>query len=85
VERGNLRVWARLEDIDVLVNRFERMVERANASMIAAACIVAITVLFVVYRPSGLQTLASWVLWITGIIAVVWVARTIFMTFKKGG
>ncbi|MBV9271746.1 MAG: AarF/ABC1/UbiB kinase family protein, partial [Candidatus Eremiobacteraeota bacterium] len=85
VERGNLRVWARLEDFDPLIARLERMVERANVSMIAAACIVAITVLFVVYRPTGWHTLASVMLWVGGVIAVLWVARTLYATFRRGG
>src|ERR1700730_910893 len=40
IERGNLRVWTRVEDAEPLVQRMERMVERANATMLAAACIV---------------------------------------------
>lgn len=83
VERGNLRVWARLEDFDPLVKRLERMVERANASMIAAACIVAITVLFVVYRPSGWHTFASIFLWVAAIIAILWVIRTVWATMRR--
>ncbi|MDQ2664323.1 MAG: AarF/UbiB family protein [Candidatus Eremiobacteraeota bacterium] len=83
IERGNLRVWARLEDFEPLVSRFERMVERANASMIAAACIVAITVLFLAYHPEGGRPVATTIIWIASVIAVLWVARTAWATLRR--
>lgn len=76
LERGNLRVWARIEDLDPMLTRFEHMVERANATMIAAACVVGITVLFAVYRPAGWQVAAGWVFWIALAIAIAVGART---------
>ena len=85
VERGNLRVWARLEDLDPLMSRMERMVERANASMIASACIVAIAILFLVSHPAGWRTGAATILWVATIIAVFWVARTAWATIRRGG
>lgn len=85
IERGNLRVWARLEDFEPLVSRFERMVERANASMIAAACIVAITVLFLAYHPTGGRLVATTIIWIASVIAVLWVARTAWATLSSRG
>ncbi|MBV8363722.1 MAG: AarF/ABC1/UbiB kinase family protein, partial [Candidatus Eremiobacteraeota bacterium] len=63
IERGNLRVWARLEDLEPALRTIERVVERANATMLAAACIVGITVLFVVYRPTGWHEVVPWIFW----------------------
>ncbi|HEY8315183.1 MAG TPA: AarF/UbiB family protein [Candidatus Baltobacteraceae bacterium] len=85
VERGNLRIWTRIEDIEPVLQRFERIVERANASMIAAACIVGITILLAVYHPRGWEAVIGWVLWLAIIIAVLWVFRTAWATFRKGG
>src|SRR2546422_1556655 len=42
VERGNLRVWTRLEDVEPLMKRVEHLGERLNTTMLAAACIVAL-------------------------------------------
>ena len=83
VERGNLRVWTRLEDFEPLVSRFERMVERANASMLAAACIVAIAVLFLAYHPAGGRPVATTIMWVASVIAVLWVARTAWATLRR--
>src|SRR5262249_60905936 len=42
VERGNLRVWTRIEDIEPLMKRLEHLVARSNATVLAAACIVGV-------------------------------------------
>ncbi|PZR56759.1 MAG: ABC transporter [Candidatus Meridianibacter frigidus] len=83
IERGNLRVWARLEDLEPMLNRLEVMVERANATMLAAACIVGITVLLAVYRPHGTQAVVAWVFWAAIVICVLWISRTVWATFIK--
>ncbi|HEY8297414.1 MAG TPA: AarF/UbiB family protein [Candidatus Baltobacteraceae bacterium] len=85
IERGNLRVWTRLEDLEPVLTRFERIVERANATMIAAACIVGITILLAVYHPGGWKGAIGWVLWFAIVIAVLWVTRTAWATFRKRG
>lgn len=83
LERGNLRVWARVEDLEPMLVRFERLVERANATMIAAACVVGMTVLFSVYRPAGWQVAAGWLFWIAFAIAAVVGIRTALGTFAS--
>jgi ubiquinone biosynthesis protein len=83
VERGNLRVWTRVEELEPTLARLERMVERANATIIAAACFVGMTVLFAVYRPSGSQTAAGWLFWIALAIAVIVGVRTAWGFFSS--
>jgi len=83
IERGNLRVWARLEDLEPALRTIERVVERANATMLAAACIVGITVLFVVYRPTGWHEVVPWIFWIAVAIVAVAVLRTAWANLKK--
>ena len=83
IERGNLRVWAKLEDLEPALRTIERVVERANATMIAAACIVGITVLFVVYHPSGWRAVIPWIFWIALIIAGLAVFRTAWANLKR--
>ncbi|HEU5481177.1 MAG TPA: AarF/UbiB family protein, partial [Candidatus Tumulicola sp.] len=76
LELGNLRVWTRIEDAEPMLGRLELMVEHANATMIAAACVVGVTVLFAVYRPPWWQTAAAWAFWIALLIALVVTVRT---------
>ncbi len=83
IERGNLRVWAKLEDLEPALRTIERVVERANATMLAAACIVGITVLFVVYRPTGWHQVIPWIFWIAAAIAVVAILRTAWANLRK--
>ncbi|MBV8424620.1 MAG: AarF/ABC1/UbiB kinase family protein [Candidatus Eremiobacteraeota bacterium] len=83
IERGNLRVWARLEDFEPMLARAERMVERANATMIAAACVVGMTVLFAVYRPAGWQVAAGWLFWVAFAVAVIVGIRTAIGYFSS--
>ncbi|MBV8370651.1 MAG: AarF/ABC1/UbiB kinase family protein [Candidatus Eremiobacteraeota bacterium] len=70
VERGNLRVWARIDDVEPLMRRFERTAERVNATVLAAACIVALAIVLQFYRPSGWQQWIAVPFWI-GITAVI--------------
>ncbi|MBV9529899.1 MAG: hypothetical protein JO283_02185 [Bradyrhizobium sp.] len=83
VERGNLRVWTRVEDVDALVNRLEHMVERANVTMLAAACIVALAIVLHIYHP---QEWRQWIVifvWIALVAAVAAVVRTLLGLRKK--
>ncbi len=83
VERGNLRVWARFDELEPTLRRLERMVERANAAMIAAACIIGITILLAVYHPQGWQAAAAWTFWVAIVIAAVIVVRTALATLRN--
>jgi ubiquinone biosynthesis protein len=83
IERGNLRVWARVEDVDTLVNRLEHMVERANVTILAAACIVGLAIVLNIYHP---QQWRQWILvvaWIALGAAVAAVVRTLLGLRKK--
>ena len=83
IERGNLRVWTRIEDVDPLVKRLEHMVERANATMLAAACIVALAIVLQIYRPQGWQQWIGIVVWIALAAAVAATVRTLLGLRKK--
>lgn len=83
VERGNLRVWARIEDLEPMLRRLERMVERANAAMIAAACIIGVTILLAVYHPQGWRAAIAWTFWIAIAIAASIVFRTALATLRN--
>lgn len=85
IERGNLQVWARLTDVDPALNRMERMVERVNVTLIAAACIVGLAVLLMYYHPSGLYGVIGGIVWVAIVIAVLAVLRIVWQTLRKGG
>ena len=77
IERGNLRVWTRIEDADSLIKRLEHMVERANATVLAAACIVALAIVLQIYRPQGWQQWIGVVVWIALVGAIAAAVRTL--------
>lgn len=83
IERGNLRVWTRIEDADPLVKRLEHMVERANATMLAAACIVGLAIVLQIYRPQGWQQWIGAVVWIALVATIAAAVRTLFGLRKK--
>ncbi len=83
IERGNLRVWTRIEDVDPLVKRLEHMVERANATMLAAACIVALAIVLQIYRPQGWQQWIGAAVWIAVVAAIAATVRTLLALRKK--
>lgn len=83
VERGNLRVWTRVDDVDSVIGRFERAVERANATMLAAACIVAIAIVMLFYHPQGFDRWIGIVFWIAVAAAVIHVVRTILALRRR--
>ena len=85
IERGNLRVWTRVEDVEPALQRLEKIAERVNATMIAASCIVGLTILLAFYHPNGWQMVVGWVLWISVVVAVLWVFRTAVATLRRGG
>jgi hypothetical protein len=83
IERGNLRVWARVEDIDPLVKRLDHMVERLNATMLAAACIVGLAIVLQIYHPEGWRQWISIFVWIAVVAAVAAAVRTLFGLRKR--
>lgn len=85
VERGNLRVWAKIENLEPALLRMERMVERVNITLIAAACIVGLAVLLIYYHPQSWHGALSGVVWVAIVIAVAAMARIVWSTLRKGG
>jgi len=83
IERGNVRVWTRVEDLDETIGRFERIVERANATMLAAACIVALAVVMLFYHPQGWQRWIGAIFWIAVAAAAIHVVRTLLALRKR--
>lgn len=83
IERGNLRVWTRIEDADALIKRLEHMVERLNATMLAAACIVGLAIVLQIYHPQGWQQWIGVVVWIALIAAIAAAVRTLLGLRKK--
>jgi ubiquinone biosynthesis protein len=55
IERGNLRVWTRIEDVEPLMKGVAHLVARSNATILAAACIVGLATVMQFYRPQGWQ------------------------------
>jgi ubiquinone biosynthesis protein len=77
IERGNLRVWTRLEDADSLMKRVEHVVARSNATILAAACIVGLALVMQFYRPQGWERWIGVVFAITVTIALIDYVRTL--------
>ena len=78
IERGNLRVWTRVEDIDPLMKRLEHLVSRANATILAAACIVGIAIVMQFYRPQGWERWIGVVFWLAVAAALIDYLRTLW-------
>jgi ubiquinone biosynthesis protein len=82
IERGNLRVWTRVEDIDPLMKRLEHLVARSNATILAAACIVAIAIVMQFYRPQGWERWIGVVFWLAVATAFIDYVRTLLVLRK---
>ena len=82
IERGNLRVWTRIEDIEPLIKRVEHLVARSNTTVLAAACIVGLAIVMQFYHPQGWQRWIGAVFWIAVAIAVIDYVRTL-LTLRK--
>jgi ubiquinone biosynthesis protein len=52
IERGNLRIWTRIEDLDALLKRVEQVAARTNATILVAACIIGLAMVIPYYHPS---------------------------------
>lgn len=83
VERGNVRVWTRIEDAELMLRRFERTVERANATMLASACIVGLAIVMLFYHPQGWERWIGVVFWIGVTVAFLMVLRTVWGTLRQ--
>lgn len=82
IERGNVRVWARVDELDSTMTRFERIIERANATMLASACIVALAIIMLFYHPQGWMRWIPVIFWIAVAAAVIHVVRTLLALRK---
>jgi ubiquinone biosynthesis protein len=83
IERGNLRVWTRIEDVEPLMKRFEHMVARTNTTMLASASIVGLSVIMLVYHPHGWQLWIGVVFWIASASVIIDSIRTLLGLRKK--
>ena len=82
IERGNLRIWTRVEDLEPLVKRLERVAARANAAMLVAACIVGLAMIFPYYHPQGWEGWTGLLFW-TAVTAVVAAAAKTLWRLRK--
>jgi ubiquinone biosynthesis protein len=85
VERGNIRVWARIEDLETMVGRFEHIIERANLTMLASACIVGLAIVMVFYKPQGVERWIGIAFWAGVTVAFFIALRTVFATLRRKG
>jgi len=77
-ERGNLRVWTRIEDIEPLMKRFEHLVSRTNATILAAASIIGLSVIMQFYHPRRWESWIGIVFWIVVGSVIIDYARTLW-------
>jgi ubiquinone biosynthesis protein len=77
-ERGNLRVWVRVENVELLLKRLERVAERTNATLLAAACIVALAIVMLVYQPQGWRGWIAGAFWVGVVAAAAGAVRTLW-------
>jgi ubiquinone biosynthesis protein len=82
IERGNLRVWTRVEDIEPLIKRLEHLGWRANATMLSAAFIVGLAIVLLYYHPQGWQGWIGVVFWIAVAAAGAGVVRAVLAIRK---
>jgi ubiquinone biosynthesis protein len=83
VERGNVRVWARIENLESMVARFEHTVERANLTMLASACIVGLAIVLVFFKPQGAERWIGIAFWIGVALTFFIILRTAFATLRR--
>jgi len=82
IERGNLRVWTRVEDIEPLIQRLEHLGRRANATMLSAAFIVGLAIVLLYYHPQGWQGWIGAVFWFAVAAAGIGVVRALLAIRK---
>jgi hypothetical protein len=76
VERGNLRIWTRVEDIEPIIERIEHAFARTSATLLAVACIIGLAVVMQYYRPRGWERWVGVVFWIAVAFAIIDYMRT---------
>jgi predicted unusual protein kinase regulating ubiquinone biosynthesis (AarF/ABC1/UbiB family) len=77
IERGNLRIWTRVEDIEPIIKRVEHVVARSSATVLAAACIIGLAIMMQFYHPHGWERWIGVVFWIAVAMAVIDYVRTL--------
>jgi ubiquinone biosynthesis protein len=82
LERGNLQVWTRTQDADALMQRLEHLFARINATILAAACVVGLAIVMLVYRPHGWDAWIGVVFWIIVAAATAGAARALWRLRK---
>jgi ubiquinone biosynthesis protein len=82
IERGNLRIWTRVEDIEPVLKRVEHMFARSNATILAAACIVGLAIVLLYYHPQGWQRWMGVVFWIAVAFGFIDYVRTLLVLRK---
>jgi ubiquinone biosynthesis protein len=82
IERGNLRIWTRIEDVEPIFKRLEHMVARTSATILAAACIIGVAVVMQFYHPRIWERWFAVVFWIAVSSAFIDYVRTL-LTLRK--
>ena len=82
VERGNLRVWTRVEDMESFLKRLEHLGRRLNATLLSAAFIVGLAIVMLYYHPQGWQGWIGVVFWIAVAAAGAGVVRALLAIRK---
>jgi hypothetical protein len=76
-----IRVWTRVEDVEPLMTRLELLVERLNATILAAACIAGLAIVMQFYHPQW-QAWIGVVFWIAVAAAITDSVRTLWALRK---
>ena len=82
IEQGNLRIWTRLEDMEPLVKRLERVAARTNATILVAACIIGLAMVIPFYYPQGSEAWIGIVFWIAAVAVVAGSLRALWRLRK---
>ena len=82
VERGNLRVWTRIEDLDALLKRAEQVAARTNATILVAACIIGLAMVIPYFHPQGWDAWIGIVFWLAVTAVVAGSLRTLWRLRK---
>ena len=82
LEGGNLQVWARTPDADAIMQRLERLAARINATILAAAGVVGLAIVMLVYRPRGWHAWIGAVFWIVVVVAIIGAASALWRLRK---
>ena len=66
-----------MKNAEPLIKRLERMAERTNATLLAAACVVALAIVMLVYQPQGWRAWIGLVFWVGVVAAATGAVRTL--------